>query len=112
MSSPNGCFRKIRNLRVRPVPEMEFCFVYTRKPPTLYTLNASAWLVLELCDGRSFRRLKSAFAEAVEPLMSPEDAENYLSATLRDMLKMGIIENLAATARGRRRASEKGDQAS
>jgi Coenzyme PQQ synthesis protein D (PqqD) len=91
---------------------MEFCFVYTRNPPALYTLNASAWLVLELCDGRSFRRLKSAFAAAVEPLMSPEDARNYLSATLRNMLKMGIIEKRVATARGRRPAPGKGDYAS
>jgi hypothetical protein len=92
VSFPNGCFRKTRHLRIRPLPEREACLVYTPKNPNLYTLNATAWVVLELCDGRSFPELEQAFYRSVEPLMSPVDATEYLLASLRDMVNKSIVE--------------------
>lgn len=71
---------------------MEVCLVYTPKDPNLYTLNATAWVVLELCDGRSLRDLERAFYRSVEPLMSPADATEYLLASLRDMINKSIVE--------------------
>jgi len=89
---PNGCFRKTPRLRVRPLPEREACLVYTPGNPNLYTLNATAWVVLELCDGRSLRQLEKAFYQSVEPLMSEQEAAEYLLASLRDMLEKSIVE--------------------
>jgi hypothetical protein len=88
----NGCIKKTRHLRIRPVPEMETCLVYTPKEPNLYTLNATAWLVLELCDGRPWRDLEHAFYRSVEPLMSTQEAAEYLAASVIDMIGKSIVE--------------------
>lgn len=92
MSYPTGCIRKTRHLRIRPVPEMEICLVYTPKDPNLYTLNATAWVVLELCDGRSLRDLEQAFYRSVEPLMSAQEAAECLALSLGDMIEKSIVE--------------------
>jgi hypothetical protein len=92
VSFPSGCYRKTRRLRIRPVPEREVCLVYTPGNPNLYTLNATAWVVLELCDGRTLAQLEKAFHESVEPLMSEQEASEYLLVSLRDMLEKSIVE--------------------
>jgi hypothetical protein len=103
VSFPNGCFRKTRRLRIRPVPEREVCLVYTPKSPNLYTLNATAWVVLELCDGRSLPSLQKAFHDAVEPLMSEREAAEYLLVSLRDMIEKSIVEVVPGTGSQRAR---------
>jgi Coenzyme PQQ synthesis protein D (PqqD) len=92
VSFPSDCYRKTRRLRIRPVPEREVCLVYTPGNPNLYTLNATAWLVLELCDGRTLAELEKAFHQSVEPLMSEDEASEYLLVSLRDMLEKSIVE--------------------
>ena len=92
MSFPSGCYRKTRRLRIRPVPEREVCLVYTPSNPNLYTLNATAWVVLELCDGRTLAELEKAFHQSVEPLMSEDEASEYLLVSLQDMLEKSIVE--------------------
>ena len=92
MSFPSGCYRKTRRLRIRPVPEREVCLVYTPSNPNLYTLNATAWVILELCDGRTLAELEKAFHQSVEPLMSEDEASEYLLVSLRDMLEKSIVE--------------------
>ncbi len=57
MSSPRARYSTVANIRVRPVSEMDTCLVYTPGNPRLYTLNPTAWLVIELCDGRDRRSL-------------------------------------------------------
>ena len=110
MSFRNGCFRKTRHLRIRPVPEREVCLVYTPRNPNLYTLNATAWVVLELCDGRSLPALKKAFHRAVEPLMSEPEAAEYLLVSLRDLIEKSIVEVVPSAASGQAR-SRKGSVA-
>ena len=66
MSSRRRCYRRAQGLRVRPVPEVGHCYVYTPAQPRLYALNMAAWLVLELCEGRSPRALTQAYAEEME----------------------------------------------
>jgi hypothetical protein len=92
VSFPSGCYRKTRRLRIRPVPEREVCLVYTPSNPNLYTLNATAWVVLELCDGRTLAELEKAFHQSVEPLMSEDEASEYLLVSLQDMLEKSIVE--------------------
>ncbi len=104
VSYRNGCFRKTRHLRIRPLPEMEACLVYTPKNPNLYTLNATAWVVLELCDGRTLPQLETAFYQSVEPLMSEQEATEYLLVSLRDMLEKSIVEVVPSAGSGRARS--------
>lgn len=65
MSYHKGYFRKASDLRVRPVPEMGFCLVFTPDNPNLYTLSSTSWLILELCDGVTPEELDRAYWKEV-----------------------------------------------
>lgn len=114
MSSRTACYRKTRGLRVRPVPEVGCCYVYTPARPRMHSLNMTAWLVLELCDGKSPRTLAQAYQDEMEnaywrgvgrdffvasPPPSPMALRRELSATLRALEVQGIIE-LSKQTRG------------
>jgi len=89
--SQRACYAKTRNLRVRPVPEMGICFVFTPATPKLYTLNTSAWLVLALCDGRRGRALVDAYAEELAPQLSRDEALGEVRLAVRDLELKGIV---------------------
>jgi hypothetical protein len=91
------CWSKVKNLRIRPVYEMETCIVFTPDNPSLYSLNSTAWLVFDLCDGRSSARLERDYYKAVEPLRSPEEARSELAAILSDLERKGIVERDSVT---------------
>lgn len=65
MSYRKGLFKKKAGTRVRPIPEMGMCLVFTPENPNLYTLNATSWLILELCDGASMAGLERAYWKEV-----------------------------------------------
>ena len=90
----NGCYRKTPNLRVRPIPEMDACVVFTPDEPNLYTLNATAWLVLELCDGRKGKALEASYFDAVEPLLTRRKACAELHRIVKDLEQKGIVEQI------------------
>jgi hypothetical protein len=89
--SQHASYAKTRNLRIRPVPEMGICFVFTPARPKLYTLNTSAWLVLALCDGRRGRALVDAYAEEMAPHLSRDDALGEVRDAVRDLELKGIV---------------------
>jgi len=89
--SQSACYAKTRNLRMRPVPEMGICFVFTPARPKLYTLNTSAWLVLVLCDGRHGRALVDAYTEEMAPHLSRNQALGEVRDAVRDLELKGIV---------------------
>jgi hypothetical protein len=40
---------------------MGLCLVFTPADPNLYTLNASSWLILELCEGATYPSIERAY---------------------------------------------------
>jgi hypothetical protein len=107
VSSRTACYRRVRDVRVRPLPELSACFVYTPAQPRLHTLNIAAWFILELCEGRSPRALSDAYLDemtdahrhsvgqnffAAPPPPSPVALRRELRATLRELTARGIIE--------------------
>jgi Coenzyme PQQ synthesis protein D (PqqD) len=90
---PNGCYKKTANLRIRPIPEMQACVVFTPDTPNLYTLNPTAWLVMALCDGRAGKALESAYYDTVEPLVTRRQAAAELRRTLADLQQKGIVKH-------------------
>jgi hypothetical protein len=80
---------------VRPVPELEFCLVFTPDDPNLYTLNPAAWLIFEACDGRSASELEVFYRKTFEPLLSPSEAHEQFSETVADLLKKRVLEYVA-----------------
>ncbi len=109
MSYRNGCFRTRHNVRVREIPEMETCMVFTPDDPEVYTLNAAAWLILRLCDGRTDVQIADAFHAAVEPVLSRDDALQEVRSGLKGLIDKGIIEVVPhrIAARGRPKTGRK-----
>lgn len=91
MSSPNGFYARAADLRLRPVPEMGFCLVYQPAVPQLYTLNTTAWLVLELCDGADQERIARDYHAEVEPLIDLDEARRQTAAALDDLIAMRLV---------------------
>lgn len=91
----NDCFTRRPSLRVRAVPELERCLVFTPERPQLHTLNASAWLVFELCDGRTLAGIEAAYRDAIgagpEQAVAPE-----LHAIVGELTGRGIVSRSAA----------------
>lgn len=86
-----GCYRKTPNIRVRPVHELELCLVFTPDNPNVYSLNPSAWMVMELCDGRSWEELEQAYREAVTGFGPAEHLAESLAEAVRDLEAKGIV---------------------
>ena len=92
MYSPSGFYRKTSRLKIRPVPEMGFCLVFTPTKPRLFTLNPTAWLVLELCDGRSGRAVEKDYADTLD-LERPDAAVRAeVRGILEDLESKDIVE--------------------
>jgi hypothetical protein len=73
---------------------MGFCLVFAPSGPQLYTLNTTAWLVLELCDGADQDAIVRGYHREIEPLLTLEEAGEQVSAALDDLIatKLVLIE--------------------
>ena len=91
----NGWYRKKAGIRVRPVGEWRSCIVFTPERPNLYLLNLNAWLILELCDGKSGEDLRMAYDQAVRQQLSAGETKLHLMQGLNDLEKCDIIERVA-----------------
>ncbi len=98
MTFRNGCFRHAPGLRLRRLPEMNSCLVFKPGVPHLYTPNLSAWLLLELCPGRTDLELEAAFVDAVSPTLDEGEARHQASVGVELLLQQGLIERTAAGA--------------
>lgn len=106
MSFQTVSYRRAADLRLRPVPEMEFCLVFTAADPNVYTLNASSWLILELCDGRPWRDVEAAYVEAFSDHRPAAQTRRELRAAVDDLVCKKILE--AVKSRPTRSRSIKG----
>jgi hypothetical protein len=91
VTSPPGCYRLVPDLRIRPVPELEKCIVFTPADPQLFTLNTTAWLILELCEGKTAAELEEAFCSLLESRLARDTAETQLKEGLDMLLASRII---------------------
>jgi hypothetical protein len=90
----------VRNVRVRGVPEMAICLVFTPDDPEMFTLNPSAWLILQLCDGRSETQIAREYFRAVEPALSSEEVAGEVRRGLAGLVNKGIVEPVREQFRG------------
>src|SRR5262249_24233575 len=67
VSSRRECYRRTPGLRVRPVPELSTCVVFTPAAPQLFNLNPHAWLILELAPDRTYEELETCYLARVVP---------------------------------------------
>jgi len=78
-------------LRLRPVPELGVCLAYTPTAPRLHQLNATAWLILELADGRDDAALTEAFAARTAPALSVPAARRTVEEGLAGLRACGLL---------------------
>ena len=90
--SPNARYRRVARLRVRPVPELGYCLVFTPAQPRLFTLNPAAWLALELCNGRSGHAVERSYAETLGGNASGPALRAEVRGILEDLEHKNIIE--------------------
>jgi hypothetical protein len=55
------------------------------------SVNTSAWLVLELADGRGFDEIAAAFHHEVAPLLSLDEAREQVAAALDDLVTGQLV---------------------
>ncbi len=91
MSSRNACYRRAPDIRLRPVPEAGTCLVYAPAVATLFSLNTTAWLVLELSSGRDLEEITAAFLHEVAPLLSEAAAREQVAAALDDLVEKQLV---------------------
>jgi hypothetical protein len=91
VSYPTGCYNRAQNLRMRPLKEMKSCVVFRPDPPKLFMLNLNAWLILELCDGRTTGELEQGYCASVASQMSEADARTNLETGLQKLHEQGLI---------------------
>jgi hypothetical protein len=92
VSSPNSYYQKTAELRLRPVPEMGFCLIFVPSGPQLLTLNTTAWLVLELCDGADQESIIQGYHRQLEPLLTVDEVREQVSAALDDLITLKLVE--------------------
>jgi hypothetical protein len=66
--------------------------------PHLYTPNLSAWLLLELCPGRTDLELEDAYRDAVAPTVGEAEARRQAHEGMEILLEQGLVERAAGGA--------------
>lgn len=93
--SPTDRFTRRPDLRMRPLPELESCLVYRRRPPKLFRLNPTAWFLLDQSDGRPLRAIEDAFGEATGTTSAKARAR-VVQDGLRALARAGLVRHAAA----------------
>jgi hypothetical protein len=92
VSYQNGYYRKKVNLRVRQIIETNTCLVFTPDNPNLYSLNTTALLIFNICDGKSREEIEKIFLELVKQNLTSEKAKNYFNEGFNSLISQEIIE--------------------
>jgi hypothetical protein len=67
----------------RPLPEIGMCMVYRPQPARIVTLNPSAWMLLQACNGATVAEIERDFAVARSrrsTVMSADDVRRGLQS--------------------------------
>jgi hypothetical protein len=85
-------------VRLRPVPEQAVCLAYRPRPPMLFGLNLTSWLVLTLCDGRSEQEIGRDYDAAVREAGGPGAEPGAFAKALQGLEGLGLIRRDLAAA--------------
>lgn len=91
MLSRNGCYAKAPEVVLRRFEEWGRCYAFTPDEPEIYDLNTTAWLILELCDGRPFQQIEADYIAAVGDKKGAAKARAEFHAGFDALLERNII---------------------
>ncbi|MGE8941844.1 hypothetical protein ACO2I3_08030 [Leptospira interrogans] len=82
---------KAPDVVLRRFDEWGHCYVFTPDESEIYDLNTSAWLIVELCDGRPFEQIESEYLAVVGPKVGRDRAREQFHAGFDALLERNII---------------------
>jgi hypothetical protein len=83
-------FAREPGLRTRPLPDLGCLLVFTPERPGMHWLNASAWLLFELCEDASEDEIVAEYATAWPPT-ELRGLREELRAGLEELVQRGIV---------------------
>ena len=91
MISRNGCYVKTPNVVLRAFEEWGRAYAFTPDNPDIYDLNATAWFIVELCDGRPFAKIEAAYVDELGQRIGTEQARAQFHKGFDILLEKNII---------------------
>ncbi|HUS97473.1 MAG TPA: PqqD family protein [Hyphomicrobiaceae bacterium] len=91
MLSRNGCYAKTPDVVIRPFEEWGRAYAFTPDNPEIYDLNSTAWLIVDLCDGRAFPQIEADYVEAVKDHVDMTTARTQFHDGFAMLLERNII---------------------
>ena len=91
MYSRNGCYVKTPDVVVRGFEEWGHAYAFTPDEPEIHDLNASAWFILDLCNGRPFGQIETDYVKAIAPKMGADVARAQFHQGFDLLLERNII---------------------
>lgn len=73
------------------MPELATCLVFTPAEPRLFTLNPSAWLILEMAEGISGAALEAAYLARTAPALPALVARRQFEEGLAMLVRCGMV---------------------
>jgi Coenzyme PQQ synthesis protein D (PqqD) len=85
-------FAKTPHAIVREADEWDCAVIFEPDTPRLCMLNATAWLVYELCDGRSLESIERSYATLFGNKISKDEARVQAASGIQRLLNFKLIE--------------------
>ena len=92
MLSRNGCYAKTPDVVLRRFEDWGRCYAYTPDEPEIYDLNTTAWLIVELCDGRPYQQIEAEYVKVVGERIGREAAKAQFHDGFSALLERNIIQ--------------------
>lgn len=89
--SRNGSYVKTPSVVLRTFEEWGRAYAFTPDDPEIYDLNATAWFIVDLCDGRPFAEIEAAYVAAVAPKVGTAAARAQFHTGFDMLLARNII---------------------
>jgi hypothetical protein len=93
---PADRLERRRDLVPRPLPEIGMCMVYRPRPARIVTLNPSAWMLLQACNGATVAEIERAFA-ASRAGKSTATAGDDVRRGLQSLADLSLVQVFAAS---------------
>lgn len=91
MTSRNGCYAKTPEVVLRTFDEWGHAYAFTPSEPDIIDLNATAYFIVELCDGRPYGQIEDDFVEIVGERVGAGLARRQFQFGFAQLLERNII---------------------
>ena len=91
MLSRNGSYAKTPDVVIRTFEEWGHAYAFTPSDPEILDLNASATLIVELCDGRPYQQIQADYVAVVGKRIGTPQAQAQFEAGFSELLERNVI---------------------